>query len=59
MTGVWAWWHNSTDEEKIYVILWIILLLLWLWILRDFVKWLLFIIIWLLFVTGFFVKNKK
>jgi hypothetical protein len=59
MTGVWAWRHQASDEEKVYMILWILLLLLGLWILRDFVKWLIFIIIWLLFVTGFFVKHHK
>ena len=52
-------WHRATDEEKVYMVLWIILLILWLYVLRGIVWWLILIIIWLLFVTGFFVKKTK
>ncbi|HRX64173.1 MAG TPA: hypothetical protein P5060_03665 [Candidatus Absconditabacterales bacterium] len=59
MTGVGSWWTKASDEEKIYMVLGIILLLIGLYVLRTIVGGLLLIIVGILFVTGFFVKNKK
>ncbi len=59
MTWVGSWWTKASDEEKIYMVLWIILLLIGLYVLRTIVGGLLLIIVGILFVTGFFVKNKK
>lgn len=56
---IWAWRSKATDEEKIYMILWIILLLIWVYVLRGILWWLILIWLGLLFVTGFFVSKKK
>ena len=50
--------HTSSTEEKIYMILWIILLVRGLVELSQFIRGLILIIFGLLFVTGFFVKKK-
>jgi hypothetical protein len=41
------------------MVLWIILLLIGLYVLRNIVGWLILIIVWMLFVTGFFAKKVK
>ncbi len=54
-----SWWSRATDEEKIYMVLWIILLIIGLYLLLDLVLWMILIIVWMLFVTWFFVKKHK
>lgn len=51
--------HTSSTEEKIYMILWIILLIRGLVELSQFLRGLILIIFWILFVTGFFVSKKR
>lgn len=51
--------HTSSTEEKVYVILGIILLIRGLIELSQFIRWLILIIFWILFVTGFFVSKKR
>jgi hypothetical protein len=53
------WWSKASDEERIYMILWIILLIVGLYVLRNIVGGLVLIIIWIFFVTGFFAKKSK
>ena len=55
----WNWWHRATEEQRIYMVLWVILLIIWLYVLRSIVWGLLLIILWILFVTGFFVSKKN
>ncbi len=50
--------HTSSTEEKVYMILWIILLVRGLVELSQFIRGLVLIIFWLLFVTWFFVSKK-
>lgn len=61
-TGLWKWWKHSTTEEKIYSVVWIILLIIGLYILFNNGRWIfvsaLFIIIWVLFVNWYFTKRK-
>ena len=54
-----SWWSRASDEEKIYMILWLISLALGLYLLLDLVLWIVLIIVGMLFVTGFFVKKHK
>jgi uncharacterized membrane protein YkvA (DUF1232 family) len=56
---VGIWWNNASDEEKVYMILWIILLIIWLLVSWDAIKGLILIVIWIFFITGFFVSKKK
>ncbi len=58
VSKAWNWWNRATDEEKIYMVLWVIFLIIWLYVLRSIVGGLLLIILWILFVTGFFVNKK-
>jgi Flp pilus assembly protein TadB len=58
-TWIGAWWSKATEEERIYMILWVILLVLWLYVLRGIVWGLLLIILWILFVTWFFANKKS
>ncbi|HPC34725.1 MAG TPA: hypothetical protein PLP73_03595 [Candidatus Absconditabacterales bacterium] len=53
------WWIKSTWEERIYMILGIILLIIGAYILRTILVGLLIIIIGYLFVSGYFVSKKK
>ncbi len=53
------WWIKSTWEERIYMILWIILLIIGAYILRTILVGLLIIIIGYLFVSWYFVSKKK
>ncbi len=55
----WNWWNRATEEERIYMVLWVILLIIWLYVLRSIVGGLLLIILWMLFVTGFFASKKN
>lgn len=50
--------HTSSTEEKVYMILWIILLVRGLVELSQFIRGLVLIIFWILFVTWFFVSKK-
>lgn len=50
-------WKISSTEEKIYTIVWIILLLLWLYVLRQMLWGMILLVIWILFVTWFFHKK--
>lgn len=54
---VGSWWSRANDEQRIYMVLWIILLVIGLYVLRNIIGWLILIIVWLLFVTGFFAKK--
>jgi len=56
-----VWWrrHVSNTEEKVFTILGIILLILGLYVLRQFIWWLLLIVFGILFMTWYFVKRKK
>lgn len=56
---VGSWWSKANDEEKIYMVLWIILLIIGLYVLRNIVGWLILIIVWILFVTWFFAKKAR
>jgi hypothetical protein len=47
----------SSSEEKIYTIVWIILLLLWLYVLRNMLGGMILLVIGILFVTGFFHRK--
>jgi hypothetical protein len=47
----------SSAEEKVYTIVWIILLLLWLYVLRQMLGGMILLVIWILFVTGFFHRK--
>ncbi len=58
-TGLSSWWSRATDEEKIYMVLWIISLAIGLYLLLDLVLWMILIIVGMLFVTWFFVKKHK
>lgn len=58
-SGLSSWWSRANDEEKIYMVLWIILLLVGLYVLRTIIGGLILIIVWILFVTWFFVKRYK
>ena len=53
------WWIKSTWEERIYMILWIILLIIGAYILRTILVGLLIIVIGYLFVSWYFVSKKK
>ena len=55
----WNRWHRATEEERIYMVLWVILLIIWLYVLRSIVGGLLLIILWMLFVTWFFANKKN
>lgn len=56
---VGSWWSNANDEERVYMVLWIVLLIIGLYVLRHIIGWLILIIVWMLFVTGFFAKKTK
>lgn len=51
--------HTSSTEEKVYMILGIILLVRGLVEMSQFILGLVLIIFWILFVTGFFVSKKR
>lgn len=51
-------WESATTEDKIFRILWAILLLIWLIVLWDMVIGLILILLWAALVTGFFYKDK-
>ncbi len=55
-------WKISSNEEKLYSIVWIILVIIWLYILFNNWRWLfvsaLFIVLWVLFTTWYFHKKK-
>lgn len=55
-------WKNSSTEEKVYSVVWIILLIIGLYILFNNGRWIfvsaLFIIIWVLFVNWYFTKKR-
>ncbi|MCK9466781.1 MAG: hypothetical protein M0P94_00480 [Candidatus Absconditabacterales bacterium] len=53
------WWNKSTWEEKIYMILGIILLIIGAYILRTIIGGLILVAIGYFFVTGYFVSKKK
>ncbi len=51
------WWEKSSTEEKICMILWIVLLIIWVFgfeSVRALIIPLIFIILWLLLIMGFF-----
>ena len=54
-----SWWSRTSDEEKIYMGLWIILLSIGLYLLLNLVLWMMFIVVGMLFITWFFVKKHK
>jgi len=56
-TWVNNWWKTSSWEEKFYTIVWIILLLLWLYVLRNMLGGMILLVLWILFVTWFFYKK--
>jgi len=58
-SGLNSWRSRATDEEKIYMVLWIIALIWGLYLLIDLLMWMLLIVVWILFVTWFFVKKYK
>ena len=47
-------WTRSTTEEKITMIVGVILLVRALFALRDFLRWIILLTLWLLSVSGFF-----
>ena len=51
-------WEVSTNEEKIFTIIGIILLIFGIYYMRQFFGGMLLIVIGILFVTGFFIKRK-
>lgn len=58
----WKIWYrreNSTTEDKICRILWLILLIIGLIVLWDIVFGLILILLWVALVTGFFTKKGK
>ena len=56
-TWVGRRWKVSSSEEKIYTIVGVILLLLWLYVLRQMLGGMVLLVIWILFVTGFFHRK--
>ena len=51
---IWNRWTRSTTEEKITMIVGIILLIRALIALKDFLRWIVLLALWLLSVSGFF-----
>jgi len=49
----------ATTEEKIFTIIGIILLIGWIYYMREFIGGMLLIVLGILLVTGFFLKRKK
>ena len=59
---IWNRWNRSTTEEKVCMILWILLLVIWVFgfeSVRSLIFPLILIILWILLVTGFFNTSKK
>lgn len=59
---VWTRWKKSTNEEKICMCLWVLLILIWLFAfdsVRKLIIPLIMVILWVLLVTGFFNKSSK
>jgi hypothetical protein len=51
--------ETSSTEEKVYTILGILLLIFGLYFLKQVIGGMILIVIGILFVTGFFIRNKK
>lgn len=56
---IWSRRHVASTEEKIYTIIWILLLVRGLYVLRGMIRGMLLIVIGILFVTWFFIKRRK
>ena len=56
---IWNRWTRSTSEEKVTMIVGIILLVRALIALRDFLRWIVLLALWLLSVSGFFDRPLK
>ncbi len=56
---IWNRWTRSTTEEKITMVVGIILLIRALYALRLFLGWIVLLILWLLFVSWFFDRPLK
>ena len=56
---IWNRWTRSTTEEKITMIVGIILLIRALFALKDFLRWIVLLTLWLLSVSWFFDRPLK
>ncbi len=56
---IWNRREASNNEEKIFTILGILLLIFGLYVLRNMIGGMLLIVLGMLFVTGFFLRKKK
>lgn len=56
---IWTRWEVSTNEEKIFTIIGIVLLCFGIFYMRQFLGGMVLIVLGILFVTGFFIKRKK
>lgn len=56
---IWNRREVSNNEEKIFTILGILLLIFGLYVLRNMIGGMLLIVLGMLFVTGFFLRKKK
>ena len=56
---IWNRWTRSTTEEKITMIVGIILLIRALIALKQFLRWIILLALWLLSVSGFFDRPLK
>jgi len=56
---IWNRWTRSATEEKITMIVGIILLIRALIALKDFLRWIVLLALWLLSVSGFFDRPLK
>ena len=56
---IWNRWTKSTTEEKITMIVGVILLIRAVIALREFLRWIILLILWFLSVSGFFDRPLK
>jgi len=56
---IWTRREVSTNEEKIFTSIGILLLIFGLYVLRNMIGGMILIVIGILFVTGFFLRRKK
>ena len=56
---IWNRWTRSTTEEKVTMIVGIILLVWAVIALREFLRWIILLILWFLSVSGFFDRPLK
>lgn len=58
-TGIWNWWKSFSIEKRIFILLWILFLIVWLYLLRHMIAWILLFALGLFFVTGYFLKKES